>query len=169
MKKIILSTLLLFACFATTMAQQAKIGLFSYDAVLKAMPDYSIAMANIDSLRKQYAEEIKSAEDEFSEKYELFLDQQTTLADAIRQKRQADLQALLERNTAFKEEADRLLEKAQQDAIAPIKEKIQAAIKATGEKEQLFVILNTDSEACPYIAPAFAVDVTESIIEQAKR
>lgn len=168
MKKTILSTLLFFACFATVMAQQAKIGFFSYQEALKAMPDYTLAVANVDKIRNQYAEEIKTAENEFNEKYELFLEQQSSLADVIRQKRQADLQSLLERNAEFKKEADRLVSQAEKEAMTPVKEKLAAAIKAVGQQNGMFVILNTDSEACPYIAPEFSVDLTTKIIEAAK-
>lgn len=166
MKKIFLSIIMVFACFATSMAQQAKIGFFSYEEALKAMPDYTVAMASIDKLRQQYAQELKTAENEFNEKYELFLDQQATLAAPIRQKRQADLQNLFDRNTEFRKEAERLLKQAEKDAFAPLKAKLDQAVKAVGRENGMFVILNTDSEACPYIDEAFSQNVTDLIINK---
>lgn len=157
---------MVFACFATAVAQQAKIGFFSYEEALKSMPDYTVAMANIDTLRQQYAEELKAAENEFNEKYELFLDQQASLADPIRRKRQADLQNLFDRNTDFRKEAERLLKQAEKEALAPLKSKLQEAIKAVGKENGMFVILNTDSEACSYIDETFSQDVTELIVNK---
>ena len=53
MKKYLLLLLVSFIMLPIS-AQQLKIGYFSYDAVLKATPDYVSAQASIENLRKQY-------------------------------------------------------------------------------------------------------------------
>lgn len=168
MKKTILTLTLLIVTAITAMAQDVKVGFFSYKEVLQSMPAYSVTVANMDKLRKQYADELNAAQKEFNEKYELFLDQQASLAESIRQKRQADLQTLLERNEQFKKESERLMAQAEKDAMAPLHEKIKEAIKKAGEQGKYIVILNTDSEACPYIAPSVAEDVTVKLLELTK-
>ncbi len=50
---------------------------------------------------------MKRATDEFNLKYEAFLDGLKDFAPAIRMKRQAELQELMEKNMAFKQEAAR--------------------------------------------------------------
>lgn len=154
---------MVFACCATAMAQQAKIGYFSYKAILENMPDYVNAMIGMETLKKQYEDELKTASDEFNEKYELFLDQQNMLDEPIRQKRQADLQSLLDRNTQFRNESMRLLKQAEQDALAPVKQKLNKAIQSVGYSGAFLLIVNTDSEACPYIDSSSAEDVTAKI------
>lgn len=163
MRKSLLVITMFFACFATAVAQQAKIGYFSYNQILKDMPEYTAGIQSIDELRKQYVEELKNAENEFNEKYELFLDQQKMLDDAIRQKRQSDLQSLLDRNTKFREQAERLLKQAEQDAVAPAKQQLNKAIQTVGYSGAYLMIVNTDSEACPYIDATRAEDVTLKI------
>ena len=154
---------MVFACCVTAVAQQAKIGYFSYKAILEDMPDYVTAMLGVETLRKQYDEELKAASDEFNEKYELFLDQQSMLDEPIKQKRQADLQSLLDRNTQFRNESMRLLKQAEQDALAPVKQKLNKAIQSVGYSGAFLLIVNTDSEACPYIDSSSAEDVTAKI------
>lgn len=154
---------MVFACCVTAVAQQAKIGYFSYKAILEDMPDYVTAMLGVETLRKQYDEELKAASDEFNEKYELFLDQQSMLDEPIKQKRQADLQSLLDRNTQFRNESMRLLKQAEQDALAPVKQKLNKAIQSVGYSGAFLLIVNTDSEACPYIDSNSAEDVTAKI------
>ena len=154
---------MVFACCVTAVAQQAKIGYFSYKAILEDMPDYVTAMLGVETLRKQYDEELKAASDEFNEKYELFLDQQSMLDEPIKQKRQADLQSLLDRNTQFRNESMRLLKQAEQDALAPVKQKLNKAIQSVGYCGAFLLIVNTDSEACPYIDSNSAEDVTAKI------
>lgn len=168
MKKIILTLTLLLVTVLTTTAQNVKVGFFSYKEVLQSMPAYSTTIANMDKLRKQYADELNAAQKEFNEKYEIFLDQQASLAESIRQKRQADLQTMLERNEQFKKESERLIVQAEKEAMAPLHEKVNEAIKKAGEQGGYIVILNTDSEACPYIAPSVAEDVTPKLLELTK-
>ncbi len=168
MKKTILTLLLVLATALAAPAQGFKVGYFSYSAVLQSMPDYSVVQANVAKLRQQYAAELDAAQKEFNEKYELFLDQQARLADAIRQKRQADLQILLERNERFKKESERLLAQAEKEAMAPLHTKLKAAIAKVGQEGGYAVIVNTDSEACPFISPSLSEDVTNTLIESTK-
>lgn len=168
MKKTILILTLLLSTLLTSHAQDLKIGYFSYNAVLRSMPAYSTAVASVDKLRQQYAAELEAAQKEFNEKYELFLDQQNKLAESIRQKRQADLQTLLDRNEQFKKEAERLLAQAEKDAMAPLHAKLKAAIDKAGQQGGYAVILNTDSEVCPYIAPTLSEDVTATLLDLTK-
>lgn len=149
-------------------AQQMKIGYFSYDEVLKAMPDYTVARNSIENLRKQYDNEMQTAQKEFNDKYENFLENQSGMASAIREKRQSELQSMLERNVAFKQESDRLLAKAEEEIMTPVRNKLNAAIKAVGNEKDLIAILNTDNNACPYINPVIGEDVTSSIIDKLK-
>ena len=132
---------MVFACCVTAVAQQAKIGYFSYKAILEDMPDYVTAMLGVETLRKQYDEELKAASDEFNEKYELFLDQQSMLDEPIKQKRQADLQSLLDRNTQFRNESMRLLRQAEQDALAPVKQKLNKAIQSVYHQRPMSQIM----------------------------
>jgi outer membrane protein len=165
MKKYIL---LLFISFIMlpVCAQQMKIGYFSYNAVLKATPDYLTATANIENLKKQYDAEIQIAQKDFNEKYENFIENQDGMASAIREKRQSELQSILERNMAFKQESERLLAKAEEEALAPLRAKLDNAIKSLGSEKDFIVILNTDNNAAPYINPVLGEDVTEILINR---
>lgn len=165
-KKILLSLLLVL----TTMqlhAQEATVplrfGYFSYDAVLKAMPDYAVAQQSLATLRTQYDEEMKRVEDEFNAKYETFLDTQRDLAPSIRQKRQAELQELMQKNMAFKEKARQLLQQAEHDTMQPLRQKITTAVITVGKQHAYAFILNTDANAVPFINPLMGEDATAAI------
>lgn len=147
---------------------QNKIAYFSYDEALKSMPEYVTAQKNISSLRSKYSAEMKRAEDEFNNKYEEFLDGQHDFAPLILQKRQAELQELMQKNIAFKAEAERLLAQAEKDAMASVKEKMSTALQSIGKQRGYAVILNTDSDACPYIDTTIADNIT-TIVKDALR
>ena len=99
---------------------QVRMGYFSYNAILTSMTDYQLAKRSVDDLRLKYDAEMKRSEKEFNDKYEEFLEVQRDLVPSILRKRQAELQELMEKNTAFRNDALRLLEQAETDALAPV-------------------------------------------------
>ena len=166
MKKIVILCFSLF--LALSAGAQVKIGLFSYDKVLKSMPDYQTAQNNLANLRSQYAAETQRVEDEFNKKYEEFLDGQRDFAPTILQKRQSELQELMVKNISFKREAERLLRQAEQEAMAPLKERLSAAVRAVGEAYGFTLILNTDGDSVQYVDAAVGEDVNELIQSRLK-
>ena len=163
MKKIIL---LLFAVALPLMSQaQFKFGYFSYDEALRSMPEYSVAQANMKDLRRKYDAETKRVEEEFNRKYEEFLDGQRDFAPTILQKRQTELQDLLNKNVAFKAEAEKLLAKAEVEAFAPLREKLANVVAQIGAEKGYAFVLNTDGDACPYINPEMGEDISQIVME----
>ncbi len=161
-KLLIMFSLALLPLFAS--AQQSSVfGYFSFDEVLHAMPAYSIAQQNMKDLKTKYAQEADRVEKEFNVKYEDFLDVQATLAPSIREKRQAELRELMEKNIAFKENSQRLLDQAEKDALAPLKAKINEALHALGTAKSLDFIVNTDGGNVPFINPEKGENLTEAL------
>lgn len=144
MKKLLL--LIVLGVFSLTANAQTRFGYFSFDNVLKSMPDYVMAQRSIDDLRQKYDAEMKRAEDEFNSKYEEFLDVQKDLVPAILRKRQAELQEMMQKNINFKNESQRLLKQAEADAFAPVKNKLYNALTKVGQAQGYAFILNTDGE-----------------------
>ncbi len=157
------TVIILFALLFTVVlqAQDLKFGIFSYEAVLQSMPDYIAAQQDLSQLRSQYDAETKRTEDEFNVKYEAFLEEQSGLAPTIRNKRQLELQDMMERGITFKKEAKRLLEQAEKDALTPVKNRLSEAVKQLGRERGYAFILNSDSEAVPYMSADKGEDVTE--------
>lgn len=163
MKKLFL--LIVLGVLSLTANAQTRFGYFSFDNVLKSMPDYVTAQRSIDNLRQKYDAEMKRAEDEFNSKYEEFLDVQKDLVPAILRKRQAELQEMMQKNINFKNESQRLLKQAEADAFAPVKNKLYNALTKVGQAQGYAFILNTDGDACPYVNPEMGEDATELIKE----
>lgn len=163
MKKLFL--LIVLGVLSLTANAQTRFGYFSFDNVLKSMPDYVMAQRSIDDLKQKYDAEMKRAEDEFNSKYEEFLDVQKDLVPAILRKRQAELQEMMQKNINFKNESQRLLKQAEADAFAPVKNKLYNALTKVGQAQGYAFILNTDGDACPYVNPEMGEDATEFIKE----
>ena len=164
MKKLLLLIILTVLPFVSqaqenVSRQQIKFGYLSYTEALESMTDYPLMQQNLESLRKQYQNETKRAEDEFNAKYEAFLEGQRDFAPVILEKRQAELQELLNKNIAFKQEAARLLRQAEADMTAPLKKKLNSILSKIAADRGFALILNTDNDALPFIAPAYGEDI----------
>ena len=153
---------------ATSQAAALRYGYLSVDSVLHSLPDYTIAKHKLSDLKAKYDAEMKRVEDEFNTKYQFFLQDQQELAPSILQKRQAELQELMDKNVAFKAKARQLLQEAEEEAMSPIRDKVNTAIRLVGEKRGLAFVLNTDNNAAPFRNPTFGEDITDVVLQMAQ-
>lgn len=153
---------------AQDVQQQApvlKFGYLSYKAVLTSMPQYQQMQTDMEQLSSQYEAEQKRVENDFNNKYEEFLDGQATFPKTILQKRQSELQEMLDKNIAFKKQSRQLLAKAKTEALAPLKAQLAEALAVIGQQRGYAFILNTDVNATPWINVAMGEDITEAVKE----
>ena len=94
--------LMVLSVFAQTEPRDIKFGYLSYDSVMLSMPEYAEMQTSMQQLRTQYEAEQQRVEDDFNKKYEEFLDGQAAFPKTILQKRQSELQEMLDKNIAFK-------------------------------------------------------------------
>lgn len=159
MKRLISLLFAVLAAFSIN-AQTIKFGYFSYDKAFHSMPGYIIAKHNISDLKAKYDAEAKRSEDEFNKKYEEFLDGQRDFAPSILEKRQAELRELMEKNLEFKENARKLLAQAEENAYAPLRNKLTSAVRRLGKEKGYSFILNIDNNAVPYIDMTEGEDIS---------
>lgn len=161
MKKFILFIFLL--ALPLIASAQIRFGYLSYNTVLTSMTDYQLAKRSIDDLKLKYDAEMKRSEKEFNEKYEEFLEVQRDLVPSILRKRQGELQEMMEKNIAFKNDAQQLLKQAETDAYAPVKKKLNEAVANVARERGYAFVINTDNDACPYVNPEMGEDATEAV------
>ena len=149
---------------AQTGAMTMKFGFLSYEEVMKAMPEYATMQKNLAELRAQYEAEQQRVEDDFNRKYEEFLDGQASYPKTILQKRQSELQEMLEKNIAFKQESQQLLSNAEATMLDGLKSTITTTLVMLGQERGYAFILNTDQNAVPFINPALGEDITKDVI-----
>jgi outer membrane protein len=114
-------------------------------------------------LRQKYEAEQKRVEDDFNKKYEEFLDGQKSYPKTILQKRQSELQEMLDKNIAFKKESLRLLSQAEEEAMAPIRVRLAEVLDAIGRERGYAFIVNTDEKATLWLNPAMGEDVSAAV------
>ena len=148
-----------------TQAQtQIRFGYLSNDAVIKQMPQYAEVQKNMANLKAQYEAEAKRSEEDFQQRFTQFLEGQKSFPQSILEKRQNDLQSMLETTAAFRVKVQGLLADAESDMMADLKAILHDAIQTVAQEGGYDIILNTDGEGVSFITPGMATDVTEAVL-----
>ena len=120
-----------------------KYGFLSYDSVMVAMPEYAQVQASLSQLRTQYEAEQQRVADDFNRKYEEFLDGQRSYPKTILQKRQSELQEMLDKSISFKKESQRLLADAEKAQYQTLRTRIQEAVETLAKQRSLCFVFKT--------------------------
>lgn len=159
MKKILFAALMLLA--PLTMSAQ-KFGHFNSQELVPLMPEYTAAQTELQTLQKQYEDDLKRMQDELQKKGEEFEKEQANLLDNVRQRRQAELEDLYKRFQQSVQDNQQAFQKAQAEKLQAISEKIVAAVKQLGDAGGYVYIMDT-SAGIPYISTKLSTDVTPEL------
>ena len=158
-----LSFILPFLLFCVASSAQIQFGYISYEQVLKEMPEYAKAKQDLAALKAKYEAEAQKGEEEFQRKFVDFLQGQKDFPQTIMQKRQAELQALMDNGVAFRMKSQELIAQAEKDMMQEAQKRLNRALLEVGVELGYGYILNTDGNNCPYINPVVGVDVTDIV------
>lgn len=141
-----------------------QFGYLSYNEVYEQMPEYKKAQEDFAALKAKYDAEATRSEEEFQRKFAEFLQGQKDFPASILQKRQAELQELMEKSVSFRKETRSLLRQAEADLQKPVAEKLDEAIHAVAAELGLIFVLNTDGNAVPFVHPQVGVNITQPVL-----
>lgn len=158
LKKLILALMLILPMGVCAQ----KFGHVNSAAIIPLMPEYTTAQTEIQSLQKQYEDEIKRMQDELTKKSEEYETQKATLPAAIQERREKELQELYSRMQQYYQEGQQHLQKATEDKMATISDKLKKTIQEVGVAGGYVYILDTTS-GVPYISETLSTDITETV------
>lgn len=166
--KRILYLLILFFSFGVTIHAQgvARFGFINVDSLLKTLPEYNEVDHQMKQLSEKYQAETAYNEQTFRRQYAEFLQGQKQFTPNILAKRQAELQQSLEKNLAFRCQADSLLNVTREQLIFPIRQRLQHAINAVGIERGYEYILDTSLRVLPFVNVNVGEDVTSYVLEK---
>ena len=166
LKKIAL--VLMLALPMGVFAQNLKFGHINAQEIVSAMPEFAKAQSDIEALDKQLTSELQRTQEEFNKKYQEF--QQAIAKDSlpanIAERRQKELQDMMQRQEQFQQEAQQQMQKAQADAMAPIYQKLDNAIKAVGAAEGVIYIFDLARTPVAYVNESQSINLTPKVKTQ---
>lgn len=147
------------------MMAQSKFGHMNSQEIITVMPEFTKAQTDIETLTKQYREEMQRSEEEFNRKYQELLQQQDSLPKNILERRQKEINEMAQRQQQFQQDAYQAVEKAQQEAMMPIYKKLDEAVQAVGKAEGVVYIFDLARTPIAYIGTE-SIDLTSKVKTQ---
>ena len=126
MKKILLAILM---ALPMTIMAQSKFAHYNYTEILPNMKEYAAAQTELQSMEKQYMDDLKLMQDELQKKAEDYQKEAANLLDNVRARREQELNDLAQRFQQTQQDSQLALQKASQEKMALIVEKVMAAVK----------------------------------------
>lgn len=139
-----------------------KFGHFNSADIIPVMPEYTAAQAEVQNASQQYEDELKKMQEELQTKYEDYQQNSATMVDAVRQRREAELQDLQTRLQEYYTNSQQELQQLQQTKLQAITERITKAVKEIGDAGGYVYIMDL-SGGIPYISTTLSTDVTSQL------
>ena len=156
MKKIIIAMMLVLPLAV----RAQKFGHINTQELFAQMPEVNQVKLKMDTINNQYETQLAMMQEEFQKKVQDYQAQEATMADAIKQIRQQELQEMQQRIQLFYQTAEQDIARKQQELLTPVHEKMTKAIKAVGEREGYTYIF--DSAAMVHVGTD-AIDATPAV------
>ena len=140
-----------------------KFGHIKTQEILTVMPEYTKAQTDIQTMQKQYEDEMKRLQDEINKKFAAYQQEQANLPKNIQERRQKELQELNERGMQMGQDAQQQLQQSWMQMLEPIAKKIDDAIKAVGQEGGYIYIFDLNATQIPFINETYSTDVTATV------
>ena len=140
-----------------------KFGHVKTQEILTAMPEYTKAQTDIQTMQKQYEDEMKRVSDEFTKKYTAYQQEQANLPKNIQERRQNELQELSERGMQMQQDSQQQLPQSWMQMLEPIAKKIDDAIQAVGQEGGYVYIFDLNATQIPFVNESLSTDVTGAV------
>lgn len=158
--------LVLLACFLplAVLAQDIKVGYYNRVNLIQSMPEFTEAQKKLNQLSQDFEKEMLLIQEEYNKKGSEYMAGKDTMPEAIRIRREAEIQDLGNRYNSFVEDSNKNMEKQNKDLINPIALKMDAAVQAVGKENNFLLIFDTSAKAdLSYFSIDKCVDVTNML------
>ena len=161
-----LKTLLIAAvvCFGATQAvnAQAKTAHVDVSEIMGKMPAMLDAQKQLEKLSTTYDADYKTMVDEYQGKIKKYDTEATTVSDKMNEERSKEVQDMQKRIVDFRDNAQKELQKKEQDLTKPLIEKVRASIQKVGKAKGYQYVLN-GSELLLADGPDLTADVKKDL------
>lgn len=157
MKKVLIALMMLLpmASFAQ------KFGHVDVNNIMQTLPELSKVNGELEALGKQYQNELQAMQDEIQRKADEYEKTKSTMNATKQQETETMLNDLMQKYQQALQDNQTQFNKAQQEKMAPIQEKIYKAIENVGKAGGCVYIMQTGT--VPYISDTLSKDVTAEV------
>ena len=133
--KTLLFTAVLFIGATSFTSAQGKIAHINKQELIKAMPEYAVAQAEIEKLGKTYEAEIQGSYKELDAKYKQYNAEAETKTEEENMTRMQEVEGMKQSLSQYQQQAQKQLQEKEFNLLKPIVEKADNAIKAVAKAQ----------------------------------
>ena len=160
MKKAIKLTLaVVFVMGATSLFAQQKFGRINTQEIIVGMPETKEMQTNMEAYAKDLQDNLESMTVEYNQKLQEFQKNFNTLSESVRQLKENDLNALIQRRNEFEQD----FQKRQNELLAPIIEKAKNAIDKVAAAGGYLAVFDTSTGSLAYFDEASLTDIAPAV------
>ena len=164
-------TLAMVFVLGASSASAQKLGRVDLAAIVPNMPEYTEAVANLETYGKDLQNQLEQIQVEFNQKYADYEKNMNTYNDTVRQMKESELQQLQQRFGEFQQIAQQDMQKKEAELMEPIYEKANAAVNTVAKAGGYAVIFSTAGDQAAaaglaYFDPAQVKDITAEVKKQ---
>ena len=146
MKKFLKLTLVATLFMSATTLSAQKFGRVDLAAIVPNMTEFKEAQTNLETYGKDLQDQLEQIQVEFNTKLAEYEKNGATYTDAVRQLKESELQQLQQRFTDFQQIAQQDLQRKEQELMAPIYDKANAAIEKVSKAGGYLAIFSTAND-----------------------
>ena len=139
-----------------------KFAHFNLADIMPNMTEFKTAQAELETLGKQYEDDVKRLQEELQKKMEDY-QKATDLPENVRQRREAELQDLYNRMQQVSADNSEQYQKASAEKMKVVQQLVNDAIKKIGEEGGYVYVVDTSSGSIPFINSALSTDITPEL------
>lgn len=159
MKKFLLAIMMM----APLALSAQKFAHFNSADIIPNMKEYTTAQTEIQTMAKQFDDDLKLMQDELQKKTEEYQKEQANLLENVRQRREQELNDLYQRMQQSYQDNQQSLQKAQQEKMGAIQQLVLDAVKKIGETGGYVYVIDTNAGAIPFVNTTLSTDITADV------
>ncbi len=147
---------------STSLFAQSQ-GRINMQELIVAMPETTTMQANLETFRKDLADNLETMQVEFNTKVDEYQKGSTTMTDSVRGLKEKELQDLQTRMQQFEQSAMQEMQAKQNELLQPIITKAQEAVKTVAKAGGYTVVYDLSNPSLAYYDEATVVDLMAQV------
>lgn len=163
LKNVIIFFVLLVMAGQTAAAQSYKFGHINGDEIIRIMPEFESAKANMEKLYKELSDYFNVISAELNSKYNEYIRDSKNYNEVLRQVKEQELNDLNRRAQEFQTTAQTHFQEKQTEMFQPVYARIDKAVKDVGRENGFIYIFDTSQGDLLFFDESKSTDVTPLI------
>lgn len=124
---------------------QTKIGYINFGELVRAMPEFKTVQVQIDSYQKQFIDQLTVMNNTFQTEAKDFQAKSTSMTDAIRTSKQAELQDMQKRMQDYQNNAQQQVDAKTNELSKPMVDKARASVTEVAKEKGYTYVLDSST------------------------